>query len=95
LGDIARHLEAWEAEHPGASSFSYVRDDPYPCTYEVVPNMLEGAAYEAEVDLGEGATCFCLSKSGRPIYLRIFMEERRCSRKYLVKSISQRWRRKS
>jgi hypothetical protein len=68
-GDIAQEFYTWEAQHPGASSFSYVVDDPYPYTYEIVPRMLEGAAYEAEVDLGEGATAFRLSKDGQPIYL--------------------------
>jgi hypothetical protein len=68
-GDVAREFETWEAEHPGTSSFTYVRDDPYPYTYAVVPTMLEGAAYEADVDLGEGVTCFRLSKDGQPIYL--------------------------
>ena len=68
-GDIAREFETWEAEHPGTSSFSYVIDDPYPYTYAILPTMLEGAAYEANVGLGEGVTCFRLSRDGRPIYL--------------------------
>jgi hypothetical protein len=46
-----------------------VRDDPYPYTYESMPVMLEGAGYEGDVDLGEGVTCYRLSKEGHPIYL--------------------------
>jgi hypothetical protein len=69
VGEIAREFEAWEAEHPGTSSFSYVRDDPYPYTYAIVPAKLKDAAYEAEVDLGAGVTCFRFSSEGRPIYL--------------------------
>ncbi len=69
VGEIASEYEAWEAEHPGTSSFSYVRGDPYPYTYESMPVMLEGAAYEGDVDLGEGVTCYRLSKEGQPIYL--------------------------
>ena len=69
IGEIAQEFTAWEVEHPGASSFSYVLDDPYPYTYAVLPTMLEDAVYEEEVDLGEGVTCFRLSKDERPIYL--------------------------
>jgi hypothetical protein len=69
VGEIATEYEVWEDEHPGVSSFSYVRDDPYPYTYELMPIMLDGAAYEGDVDLGAGITAFELSKQGRPIYL--------------------------
>jgi hypothetical protein len=31
--------------------------------------MLEGAAYEAHVDVGQGVSCFCLSKGGGLIYM--------------------------
>jgi hypothetical protein len=68
-GEIAQEYETWEAEHPGASSFSYVRDDPYPYRYAVMPEMLDGAAYETDIALDEGVTCFRLSKDGQPIYL--------------------------
>jgi hypothetical protein len=69
VGEIAAEYESWEGQHPGVSSFSYVRDDPYPYTYELMPMMLEDAAYEGDVDLGEGVSCFELSKEGQPIYL--------------------------
>ena len=45
------------------------RDDPYPYTYEIVPTMLDGAAYEAHIDLGAGVSCFRFSKEGYPIYM--------------------------
>lgn len=66
---IADEFTAWEAAHPGASSFSYVRGDPYPYTYATAATKLKGAAYEGEADLGEGVSCFRFSKDGRPIYL--------------------------
>jgi len=69
VGEIAQEFTAWEAAHPGTSSFSYVRDGPYPYTYAVVPAMLENAAYEAHVDLGEGVTCFRFSRDGHPIFM--------------------------
>jgi hypothetical protein len=69
VGEIAAEYEAWEAEHPGTSSFSYVRDDPYPYTYALMPIMLEGVPYVGDVDLAEGITCFHLSKDGEPIYM--------------------------
>lgn len=69
VGEIAEEFYAWEAAHPGASSFNYVRGDPYPYTYAIIPTMLEGAAYEAHVDLGQGVTCFRFLEEGRPIYL--------------------------
>jgi hypothetical protein len=69
VGDIAQQFYAWEAEHPGVSSFSYVLGDPYPYTYEFLPQKLENADYEANVDLGSGVTCFRLSRDGQPIYL--------------------------
>lgn len=69
LREIAQEFTAWEADHPGTSSFNYVRDDPYPYTYPMLPTMLEDAAYEAMVDLGPGVTCFRFSKNGNVIYL--------------------------
>jgi hypothetical protein len=69
VGEIATEYEAWEDENPEVSSFSYVPDDPYPYTYELMPIMLDGAAYEGDVDLGVGITAFELSKEGQPIYL--------------------------
>lgn len=69
IGEIAQEFMGWEAANPGVSSFNYVRGDPYPYTYEFLPTMLDGAAYEQRIDLGEGVTCFRLSKDGKPIYL--------------------------
>jgi len=69
VGEIAEEFYAWETAHPGASSFSYVRDDPYPYTYPIIPTKLEDAAYEAHVDLGAGVTCFRFSRDGQPIYM--------------------------
>jgi hypothetical protein len=69
VGEIAKQYYAWEAAHPGASSFSYVRDDPYPYTYAVVPTILDAADYEAQVDMGQGVVCFRFSKDGQPIYM--------------------------
>jgi hypothetical protein len=69
VGEIAEEFYAWETAHLGASSFSYVRGDPYPYTYATVPTKLEDAAYEAHVDLGAGVTGFRFSKDSRPIYM--------------------------
>jgi hypothetical protein len=69
VGQIANEYTAWEAAHPGASSFSYVRGDPYPYTYEIIPAMLDGAAYEAHVNLGADVTAFRFARDGRPIYM--------------------------
>jgi hypothetical protein len=69
LGQIVDEHHAWEAAHPGVSSFSYVRGAPYPYTYATVAAKLEDAAYEAHVDLGQGVSCFRFSKGGQPIYM--------------------------
>jgi len=69
VGDIADQFYAWEAAHPGTSSFNYVRGDPYPYTYPTVATKLEGASYEAHVDLGQGVTCFRFSRDQQPVYL--------------------------
>jgi len=69
VGEIVDEFLAWEASHPGVSSFHYVRDDPYPYTYAMLPQMLKGTDYEAHVDLGPGVSCFRFSKEGQPIYL--------------------------
>jgi hypothetical protein len=69
IGEIVQEHHAWEAAHPGTSSFSYVRGDPYPYTYATVATKLEGAAYEAHVDLGPGVSCFRFSKDGKPLYM--------------------------
>jgi hypothetical protein len=66
---VAEEFYAWEAAHPGASSFSYVRDDPYPYTYPTLATLLEDAAYEKHVDLGQAVSCFQLSKDDKPIYM--------------------------
>jgi len=69
VSDIAQEYLDWEEAHPGTSSFNYERDDPYPYTFALMPEMLEGAPYEETVDLDEGVTCFRFSKDGKPIYL--------------------------
>jgi hypothetical protein len=69
IAEIGQEYAAWEAQHPGASSFHYVRGEPYPYTYAMIPDKLEGATYEASLDLGPGVTAFRFSKDGRPIYL--------------------------
>lgn len=69
VGEIGKQFVAWEGERPGASSFSYVRGDPYPYTYPLLPDKLGDAAYEGRVNLGEGVTALRFSKGGQPIYL--------------------------
>jgi hypothetical protein len=69
LREVAEEFYAWEAAHPGASSYSYVRGDPYPYTYPTVASFLEGAAYEAHVELGQGVSCFRFSRDEGSIYM--------------------------
>jgi hypothetical protein len=69
VSEMAQEFIAWEAAHPGTSSFNYVRADPYPYTYAIVPTMLADAVYEAHMDLGAGVTGFRFSKDGQPIYM--------------------------
>jgi hypothetical protein len=69
VSEIGEEYLAWEQAHPGALSFSFVRGDVYPYTYAGVPAKLDGAKYEAHVDLGVEVTCFRFSKDGRPLYL--------------------------
>jgi hypothetical protein len=69
VSEIAAEFYAWEAAHPGVSSFNYVRDDPYPYTYAVFASILAGASYEAHIDLEEGVTCLCFSKDGKYTYM--------------------------
>jgi hypothetical protein len=69
IADIGQEYAAWEAGHPGASSFNWERDDPYPYTYAAMPAKLQNAAYERHLDLGAGVTGFQLAREGQPIYL--------------------------
>jgi hypothetical protein len=69
IKDIADEFYVWEAAHPGASSFNYVRGDPYPYTYPTMATKLEGASYEAHVDLGRGVTCFRFTRDEQPIFI--------------------------
>ena len=69
VSEIVDEFLAWEAAHPGVSSFHYVRGDPYPYTYAFLAQGLAGADYEADVDLGAGVSCFRFAKEGQPIYL--------------------------
>ncbi len=72
--DIAEEYELWEVKLPGTSSFSYLLDDPTPYTYALVPEILDGAAYEAAVNLGPGLNCHQLSRDGQPVYV-LWLEE--------------------
>ena len=69
VSEIANEFYAWELAHPGASSFNYVRDDPYPYDYAAFTDVLAGAAYEAHIDLAEGVTCLHFSKDGERAYM--------------------------
>ncbi len=69
VAQIGEDYVAWEAAHPGTSSFRYVRDGRYPYSYPQVPVLLADAAYEAHVDLGAGVSCFRFDKAGEPIYM--------------------------
>jgi hypothetical protein len=66
---IAQEFETWEVANPGISSFSYVRGDPYPYTYALIPTKLDGADYESHLALGTGVTGFLFSQNGQPILL--------------------------
>jgi hypothetical protein len=69
IGEIAQEFLDWEIAHPGASSFSYVRGEPYPYTYAFIPTILEDSAYEEHVNLGDAISCFRFSTGGQLIYL--------------------------
>jgi hypothetical protein len=69
IADIGREYLAWEEAHPGASSFSWVREQAYPYTFEIVPTKLEGAAYEGTLDLDAGVTGYHFSRAGEPVYM--------------------------
>jgi hypothetical protein len=69
ISEIASEFYAWELACPGASSFNYMRDDPYPYTYGAFAVVLAGAAYEAHIDLGEDVTSLHFSKDGEHIYM--------------------------
>lgn len=69
VGAIADEFYAWEGEHPGVSSFHYVKDDPYPYTYAAFAELLRDADYVAHLELGVGISGFSLSKAGEDYYL--------------------------
>jgi hypothetical protein len=69
VSEVGEEYLAWEKEHPGTSSFNYVRGDPYPYTYSVLPTKLKEARYETDVDLEAGVTCFRFSDDGQDLYL--------------------------
>jgi hypothetical protein len=68
-GDIEKQFLAWEAQHPNTSSFSYVIDDPYPYTYEILPTMIGNASFEGMINLGMGVTAYKFSNNGDIVYL--------------------------
>jgi hypothetical protein len=68
-GDIEEQYLAWEAQHPNTSSFSYVVDDPYPYTFEILPTMLSNATFEGMIDLGSGVTAYKFSNDGQAVYM--------------------------
>lgn len=69
VAEIGKEYLDWEKNHPGSSSFNYVKDDPYPYTYAVLAQKLENAAYEETLDLEAGVTVFRFSIDGEDIYL--------------------------
>jgi hypothetical protein len=69
IGEIADQYIIWEDQHPGTSSFSYKIDDPYPYSYEILPNLLGDAAFEREVDLVEEVTVYQFLQEGKAIYV--------------------------
>ncbi|MBN2549918.1 MAG: hypothetical protein JXB15_12215 [Anaerolineales bacterium] len=69
VGEVAAEFLAWEAAHPGVSSFNYVSGDPYPYTYAALAQKLASAAYEEQIDLGEGVNCYRFTKDNQTIFM--------------------------
>ena len=59
----------WETHNPGRSSFSFVDGDPYPYTYEAMPAVLDEAAYDARIEMGENLNVHRMVKDGKPMYV--------------------------
>jgi hypothetical protein len=69
VAEVGEEFLAWEVEHLGVSSFSYLAGDPYPYTYFALSGLLENAVYVDKVDIGQGMQCYELMKGNVPIYL--------------------------
>lgn len=68
--EVAELFYRWEAEHPGTSSFSWERGQPYPYTYADMPILLRDAEYDRALDLGAALAAHRFTRqSGGPIYV--------------------------
>lgn len=68
--DVADAFVAWEAAHPGVSSFHYQQGDPYPYAFPALAEALRATEKQAvdlvgSVNLGSGLTAYRLSRGAR------------------------------
>ena len=68
--DVAAGFVAWEAAHPGVSSFHYQQGDPYPYAFPALAEALRASETVAvdlvgSLDLGMGLTAYRLSRGPR------------------------------
>ena len=67
--EIYQRYLHWEAEFPGVSSFSFVDGDPYPYTYSAMPGLLEEAAYDTCLEMGENLNVHRMLRDEKPLYI--------------------------
>lgn len=68
--ETAEDFLAWEREHPGKSSFSYVEGGEYPYMCKYSWQKLSDATYVGDLNLGEGVEAFEFrSADGKVFYL--------------------------
>lgn len=69
--DVHQEFLAWEAAHPGVSSFHWQPGDPYPYSMPAMVEKLQDAEYEAAIKRwqAQGVSAHRLSRDGTPIYV--------------------------
>jgi len=68
VSEVVKRYEEWEKTHPGVSSFSYIKGEPYPYTYETFINRLKDAEYKNTLNI-QGVMGFKLMRGNRAMYL--------------------------
>ena len=67
--EIYQQYLDWENENPSVSMFSYIPGNPYPYTYEALPEILDEADYDSKINYGENLNIHKMIKNNTPMYI--------------------------